>query len=155
MENILIPILVVLVGWLIHIRYKEVCRKREEFDKEYSKFAAPFLHFINAIQDEQISLNASLLAEFNEHKCAKEIFMNNLSGRRLNNFTQKWAEYEDEYYQVKDLGIFGVAAAIAPSQEALAKATHLDAENWEIERKRKIHSTITELLKISKRKIWL
>ena len=155
MENILIPILVVLVGWLIHIRYKEVCRKREEFDKKYSEFAAPLLNFVNAIQDERISLNLSLLAEFNDHKCAKEIFINNLSGRRLKSFNQKWVEYEEEYAQVKDLGVLGVAAAIPPSEEALAKATHLDAEKWEIERKRKIHSIVTELLKISKKKIWL
>ncbi|HDH88414.1 MAG TPA: hypothetical protein ENF36_10355, partial [Desulfobacteraceae bacterium] len=128
MQNILIPILVVLVGWLIHIRYKEVCQKRKNFDKEYSKFAAALFHFINAIQDEKISLNASLLEEFNEHKVAKELFTNNLSGRRLNRFNKKWTEYEKEYYQVKNLGVFGVTAAIAPSQEALAKATHLDAE---------------------------
>jgi hypothetical protein len=49
----------------------------------------------------------------------------------------------------------GVAAAIAPSPEALASASHLDAEKWELERKRKICGIITELLKISKRKIWL
>jgi len=152
MENILIPLLVVLVGWLVRIRYKEICQKREEFDKEYSNFAAPLFYFINAIQDEKISLNASLLSEFNEHKFAKEIFIDSLSGGRLNSFNQKWAEYEEEYYQVKDLGIL---VAIAPSQEALGNATHLDAEKWEVERKRKIHAIITELLKISKRKIWL
>jgi len=155
MQYILIPILVVLVGCFIHIRYKEVCQKREKIDKEYSNFADPLLHFVNAIQDEEISLNASFLAEFNRHKFSKEIFINNLSGRRLNRFNQKWAEYEEEYYQVKNLGVFGVTAAIAPSQEALENATHLDAKKWELDRKRKIHGIITELLKISKRKIWL
>jgi len=155
MQNILIPILVVLVGWLIHIRYKEVCQKREKFNKEYSKFDGPLFRFVNALQDKKISLNACLITEFNGHKFAKEIFINNLRGRQLNKFNQKWAEYEEEYYQIKDLGVLGAAAAIAPSPEALASASHLDSEKWELERKRKICGIITELLKISKRKIWL
>ena len=33
-----VSILCVLIGWLIHIRYKEVCDKRECFPKEYYGF---------------------------------------------------------------------------------------------------------------------
>ena len=41
MQNIiLVPILCVLIGWLIHIRYKEVCNKRDHFRKEHSGFKA-------------------------------------------------------------------------------------------------------------------
>lgn len=152
---ILIPILCVLIGWLIRIRYKEVCQKREDISKEYAKFADPLLHFINAIQDKKISLNASLLSEFDSHKTAKDIFVQNLKGRRLDRFNQKWSEYEDEYNQVSNLGIFGITTAIAPSQEALAHATTGDAANWEADRKKRIHYIITELLKISKVRIWL
>ncbi len=155
MQNIvLIPILCVLIGWLIHIRYKEVCQKRENFDKEYSKFSAPLLHFINAIQDKKISLNASLLSEFDSHKSAKDIFLHNLKGRRLDRFNQKWAEYEKQYQEVAGRGVFGIGAAIAPSLEALQGATPDDPPKWEADRKQKIHTIITVLLEISKVKIW-
>ncbi|OGW16417.1 MAG: hypothetical protein A3G93_04330 [Nitrospinae bacterium RIFCSPLOWO2_12_FULL_45_22] len=97
MQNIiLIPILCVLIGWLIHIRYKEVCQKRENFDKEYAKFADPLLHFLNTLQDKGVSLNYSLLTEFKNHRAMKEIFAKNLSGRCLDRFNQKWAEYEKD-----------------------------------------------------------
>jgi hypothetical protein len=70
-------------------------------------------------------------------------------------FNKKWAEYEDEYNQVKDLGVTGVVVAIAPSLEALHGAGPDDPKKWETDRKQKIHSIITELLKIAKAKIWL
>jgi len=61
MQNvILIPVFCVLIGWLIHIRYKEVCQKREKFNEEYAKFSTPLLHFLNAIQDDQTISGTSI-----------------------------------------------------------------------------------------------
>lgn len=155
MENIAIPILVVLVGGFLTIRYKEVCKKREKCDKEYSDFKSTFLNFIKCLEEPEISLNTMILSEFPIHNDARRKFIHNIKGSRLNRFNKKWAEYEEEYNQVKNLGVFGIAAAIAPSHEALINATHLDAEHWELARKKKIHRIITQLLKISKRNIWL
>ena len=155
MNAILVSILIALVVALIGIRYKEVSQKRTKFDAEYSKFSDPLHHFLNAIHDNAVSLNNFLLTEFNNHKSVKEFFVKNLRGRRLKRFNQKWAEYEDEYNQVKDLGVTGPVVAIAPSLEALHGAGLDDAKKWETDRKQKIHSIIAELLKIAKAKIWL
>lgn len=155
LRPIFIVILPVLITAYITIRYTETKKRREKFGEEYSNFRGIFIYFINALKSESVSLNYTILTEFKAHQGAKDIFIHNLRGPRLKRFNKKWAEYEAEYYKVKDLGVFGVAAAIAPSQEALANATHLDAKKWELERKRKIHDIITELLKISKREIWL
>lgn len=156
MQNIiLVPILCVLIGWLIHIRYKEVCNKRDHFRKEHSGFTNSFLEFVESLESETISLNTSILSEFQQHRRAKDAFIHNLNGLRLKRFNKQWVEYEEEYNSVADQGVFGRFAAFAPSQEALEKATHLDAQQWELERKKKIHAIITELIEMSKKKIWL
>ena len=156
MQNIiLVPILCVLIGCLIHIRYKEVCNKRERFRKEHSGFTNSFFDFIECLKSETISLNPSILSEFPQHKRARNAFIDNLKGLRRKRFNKKWAEYEKKYNTVANQGVFGRLAAFAPSQEALEKATHLDAEQWELDRKKKIHRIITQLLKISKRNFWL
>ena len=153
-NKILIPILCVLIAWFIRIRYKEVSDKRANFVTEYSDFANCFLVFIECLNSKDIALNPEIRTGFPQHKKAKHAFIQNLRGRRLDRFNKKWVEYENEYNQVNDLGVFGIAAAIAPSSEALAQATSNDAPNWEIDRKKRIHHIITELLKISKVKIW-
>ena len=155
MQNIiLLPILCVLIGWLIHIRYKEVNQKRAKFAIEYSSFTNNFLGFIEDLENKTVSLNASILSEFPQHSRAKNAFVHNMRGFRLKRFNEKWAEYEKEYNTVNNQGIFTRFAAFAPSQEALEKATHLDAEQWEIDRKENIHHIITQLLEISERNIW-
>ena len=140
MQNIiLVPILCVLIGWLIRIRYKAINQKRAKFAKEYSDYANSFLEFIECLNCKDITLNPEILSGFPKHKRAKDGFIYNLKGKRLDRFHQKWAEYEEEYNQVNDLGIFGIATAIAPNPEALAHATSDDAANWEIDRKKRIH----------------
>lgn len=154
MGNYLIPILVVLIGAFITIRYSEIKRKREKFDKEYSEFKNSFFPFINTLENIEINLNVALLSDFPIHNDAKRKFVHNLAGTRLDRFNEKWAEYEEEYYKVKDLGLFGIAAAIAPDEVALSNATPLDAQQWEFDRKKHIHKIIHELFEISKIKIW-
>ena len=155
MQNIiLIPILCVLVGWFIHIRYKEVSRKRTKSDQEYSNFAEPLSHFITSIQDKKVHLNYALSTEFENHRLLKDIFIMNLRGHRLRRFNEKWAQYEEHYQEVAKHGAFGIGAAIAPSLEALQGATPDDPPNWEAAKKKEVHSIISELLKIAKVKIW-
>lgn len=57
METIVIPLFVALIGWFVTIRYKEVSKKRTQFEKEYSEFAESLLHFLNAIADKRANLN--------------------------------------------------------------------------------------------------
>jgi len=158
MEIIAIPILVVLVGSFITIRYKETMKKRDKFDEEYSKFSKPLLHFIEGIKDSRVDLNSSFLTEFRGQKLLKDVFIRNLKRKRLNRFNQKWAEYEAEYNQVKGNGVHLIGAAIAPSQEALENAIRSRDRNaprkWEADRKQNIHNIISELLEIAKIKIW-
>ena len=153
-NKILIPILCVLIAWFIRIRYKEVSDKRAKFAKEHSDFADTFLEFIECLNSKDIALNPEIRSGFPQHKRAKDAFIHNLKGSCLDRFNKKWTEYEYEYNQVNDLGVFGIVAAIAPSSEALAHATPDDPSKWEADRKQKIHTIITELLEISKVKIW-
>lgn len=106
------------------------------------------------MEDNGTSLNYILLTEFKGHLAAKNIFIRNLKGKRLERFNQKWAQYEEQYQEVNGLGVFGVGAAIAPNLEALHGAGPDDPKKWEADRKQKIHSIITELLEIAKIKIW-
>ncbi len=154
MEKIIVSAFGILLAAFIAERFYAIHKKRAKFDKEYSKVSEPLLHFLNTMQDKRASLNYLLLTEFKGHRAAKNIFIRNLKGRCLYRFNKKWAEYEVEYNQVNDLGVFGIGAAIAPSPEALGHATSDDAANWEIDRKQKIHQIITELLEISKVTIW-
>ena len=154
-ETIAIPILVALVSGFIAIRYKEISQKREKFNNEYSDFTDSFLEFIECLESKTIGLNSSILSEFLQHRRAKDVFIHNLKGLRRWRFNKKWAEYEEEYNEVADRDVFTRYAAIAPNREALEKATSLDAEQWEIDRKKKIHRILNQLFKISKRNIWL
>ena len=154
METIIITILIALVGWFVTIRYKEVSQKRVKFNEEYFKFSEPLLHFAVGIQDKKVALNYALSTTFKTHRLLKDVFIRNLKGKRLKKFNEKWTQYEEQYQEVNSLGVFGIGAAIPPNLEALHKAGPDDPPKWEADRKQKIHSIITELLKIAKIKIW-
>jgi len=154
MEKIIVSAFGILLTAFIAERFYTVHKKRTNFDKEYSKFSEPLLNFLNTMQDNGASLNYLLLTEFKGHRASKNIFISNLKGRYLDSFNKKWAEYEEQYQEVAGGGVFGIGAAIAPSLEALQGATPDDPPKWEADRKQKIHAIITELLEISKPKIW-
>lgn len=126
-------ILVALLVALITIRYKEVSNKRANFTKEYSDFTNSFLEFIECLNNEDIALNPNILSEFPQHRRVKDTFIHNLRRLRLYRFNKKWAEYEEEYNTVANQDIHTRYAAFAPNQESLEKATHLDAEQWELD----------------------
>jgi len=152
--EIIIPVFVILFSAFIAERFYAVHKKREKFDQEYSKFSEPLLHFLNAIEDNGTSLNYILRTGYKSHLAAKNIFIRNLKGKRLERFNQKWAQYEEKYQEVNGLGACSVGVAIPPNLEALHRVGPDDPKKWEADRKRKIHSIITELLKIAKIKIW-
>jgi hypothetical protein len=155
MNSTIIPILAVFLAGLITIRYQEVSKKREKFDKEYSEFADAFLDFFKTLESSTANLNYSIITEYPIHIEARKRFIHNLKGSRLNSFNKKWGEYTEHYNTVNDLGPLGVTISIAPSNKELQNATHLDAPRWESDRKNKIHVLISDLLVISKIKIWL
>ncbi len=155
MENAVITILVLLTGWFIHIRYQEVSKKRERFDTEYTAFKNEFFDFKDVLESEEISLNVYILSEYDRHKRAKDVFIHNLKGSGLKQFNLKWTEYEHKYNQIKDLGPFGIATAIAPDAYSLQNAEPGDPSKWERNRKMQINNIINELLEIAKIKIWL
>ena len=80
--------------------------------------------------------------------------MQHLTGRRKRDFMQKWQEYEEKYYQVKNLGVLGMCMAIAPSVEELEKAKsspHV-MDQWELDRSKELHKIVHDLLQIAKKK---
>ncbi|MRR06534.1 MAG: hypothetical protein EG828_06245 [Deltaproteobacteria bacterium] len=80
--------------------------------------------------------------------------MQHLNGRRKRDFMQKWQEYEEKYYQVKNLGVFGICAAIAPNVEELekAKSSPYVMDQWELDRRKELHQIVHDLLQIAKKK---
>lgn len=155
MDSTIIPILAILIAGFITIRYKEASKKREKLDKEYSEFSDAFLDFFKTLESSTANLNYSIVTEYPRHIEARRRFIHNLKGSRLNSFNKKWGEYTEHYNTVNNLGPLGVTISIAPSNEELQNATHLDAPRWENDRKNEIHEIISELLIISKFKIWL
>ena len=154
MGKIIISAFGILLAAFIAERFYTIHKKREKFDKEYTKFSEPLLNFAVGIQDKKVTLNYALSTEFKNHRLLKDVFISNLKGKRLRRFNEKWAEYEEHYKEVANRGVFGIGAAIAPSPEALANATPDDPPKWEADRKTEVHSIITELLEIAKIKIW-
>ena len=138
--------------YLSHL-LKVSTEKHQKFLSDAALCRAAFVEFIECLESETINLNLSILSEFPQHRRAKNVFIDNLRCLRLYRFNKKWAKYEKEYNTVANQDVFGRLAAFAPNQEALEKGTHLNAEQWELDRKKKIHSIITQLLKISKRNI--
>lgn len=148
-----------IVGFLIKIYLpyllKKSAEKQREFFSDTIIFRNAFIDFVECLESKTIGLNSNILSEFSQHRRAKDIFIHNLKGLRRWRFNKKWAEYEEEYKEVANRDPFTRYAAIAPNREALGKATHLDAEQWELDRKKKIHHILNQIFKISKRKIWL
>jgi hypothetical protein len=66
-------------------------------------------------------------------------------------------QYEEKYYQVKNLGPLGIAVAIAPDHFELEKAKNNPhvMEKWEADRRKELHGIILNLIKISEKKGWL
>ena len=152
-------IIAILLTAFITIRYNEIKTKREKFEKEYSEFKQPVIYFIEGcLKREAVSLNMAFLGVFNEHERAKNAFIHNLHGRFqwrcLSRFNKKWKEYEEEYNDIKQQGVFAVAMAIAPTEEALRNAKPGDARKWENDRKDNLHNIILALFEISKQRIW-
>jgi hypothetical protein len=148
--EIMIAAFGILLSAFIAERFYTLHKKQEKSDQEYTKFSEPLLHFLNVIETNNSSLNYILLAEFKGHLDAKNIFVRNLKGKRLERFNQIWAQYEKQYQEVNELGVFGVGAAIAPNLEALHGAGPNDPEKWEADRKQRIHTIITELVTIQR-----
>jgi hypothetical protein len=152
--EIMIAAFGIFLSAFIAERFYSLHKKQEKFDQEYAKFSEPLLYFLNVVETNKSSLNYILLTEFKGHLAAKNIFVINLKGKRLERFNQIWMQYEKQYQEVNEFGVFGVGAAIAPNLEALNGAGPNDPEKWEADRKQRIHSIITELLEIAKSRIW-
>ena len=150
--SVLLP---VLVAALIGIRIYDVRNKQIKIDAEYNKFKKTIWPFLHSILSESGNLNSELLQHFPEHKNAAREFIGNLKGKRKKQFNKLWAAYEAEYLQVKSLGAFAPAVAIAPCEVDLKNNPNaLEMESWEIDRINTISSLLNALLKTAKVQIW-
>lgn len=154
-KKIFIPIVVALISALITIHYKETRIKRQRFEKEYAAFRNIIFPVIGMLEQGS-HLNTILLSEFPVHEEAKRNFINNLRGIRRKRFKKKWDAYENKYYEIKNLGLSGAFAAIAPNTEALnSNPPHSVVQGWEDARKEQLIKIICSILEISKRNWWL
>ncbi|NVK20880.1 MAG: hypothetical protein HWD86_00020 [Kangiellaceae bacterium] len=158
MENIdkyLLTLLPVLVTAWIGIRIFEVRAKRGEAKAEYEKFKSAIWPFLHSILSEEGNLNAELLQHFPTHKNAAREYINNLNGRKKKKFIEIWHKYETEYQQIKSLGPFAVAVAIAPNEADLPKGPNsAEMIQWEVDRINNINKLLNELLQVAQKKIW-
>ncbi len=149
---ILLPILI--TAW-IGIRIHEVRTKQAKVDLAYDKFKEVIWPFMHAILSDECNLNIELIQHFSDQKNAAREYIQNLKGKKKNEFIELWAEYENMYDEVKSLGIFAPAVAIAPSEKDLAKNTNAkEMVDWEVERINKLSRLLTKLLETAKIKIW-
>lgn len=152
-----VAILGYLGGKLIEIYVQRQRDDRQEFRTAYAKFAERFSFFLQQLETGETSLNVLILSEFPKHDLARRDFIRLLSESRKKQFDYKWMQYEEKYYQLKELGVFGMCTAIAPSEFELGKAkcSPVEMDKWELDRRRELHKTIHELLKIAEKKGWL
>jgi len=155
MEPYISILLPVLIAALIGIRVYEVRNKQMAVNSEYNKFKDAIWPFLHSILSDSGNLNSELLQHFPSHKNAAREFIGNLKGKNKKQFNKLWMAYESEYLQVKSLGVFAPAVAIAPSEVDLrSKPNSSEMENWEIDRVNKITSLLNALLKTAKVQIW-
>ena len=153
--SLITPILVMLIASLITIRYREIIRKRDKFESDYSKFKKAFSAAIDQLESRDTIVNIIILEGFPKHNMAKRDFIHHLHGLRKRRFLKKWKEYDEKYQEIKSLGIFGFGAAIAPSVEALNNCkSSQEVDTWEHDREIQLLKIIHELLAIAKKKIW-
>jgi hypothetical protein len=146
-----------LGGKLAEITIQRQRDDRQEFRTAYAKFADTFSFYLQQLENGETTLNVLIASEFPKHDLARRDFVRYLSGSRKREFTHKWMKYEEEYYQVKNLGVFGMCVAIAPNTEELnkAKCTPALMDQWELDRRKELHEITLDMLKIAERKGWL
>ena len=149
---ILLPILI--TAW-IGIRIYEVRAKQAKIDEAYDKFKETIWPFMHVILSDGCNLNVELIQHFPDQKNAAREYIQNMKGKKKKEFIKLWEEYESMYDEVKSLGVFAPAVAIAPSEKDLAKNTNVEEMiGWEIERINKLSKLLSKLLKTAKIKIW-
>lgn len=152
-----VAILGYLGGKLIEIFIQRQRDDRQEFKTAYAKFAESFSFYLQQLETGETTLNVLIVSEFPKHDLARRDFIRLLSRSRKKQFGHKWMQYEEKYYQVKNLGVLGMCVAIAPNEFELekAKCSPDEMEKWELDRRRELHKIILDLLKISEKKGWL
>ena len=94
--------------------------------------------------------------EFPKHDLVMRDFIRYLGNHSRRRFISEWNKYEVKYYEVKNLGVFGLVAAIAPNIEVLNNVkSPIEMERWEFDRRKELHKIITSLFNIAKNKGWL
>lgn len=150
-----IALLPVLVAAWIGIRVSDVRSKRQIAKEEYDKFKDAIWPFLHSILSGESNLNVELLEHFPSHKNAAREYAQCLKGKKKKKFIELWLTYEEEYEQIKSLGPFAAAVAVAPSEVDLnSNPGPSEMIRWERDRVNKLSKLLTELLEVAKVKIW-
>ena len=152
--KILIAPLGYIIGKVIEIIIYRFNTNWQGFRTAYSKFAEAFTSFLQQLDIGDDTLNALILIEFPKHDLARRDFIRHLKGSRKRKFNQKWLQYEEKYYQIKQFGAMGIVMSFAPNVEAMRKArsSPQDKIKWEADRRKELYNIISDLLKIAERK---
>ncbi len=126
--------------------------RSQEYRTAYAKFAETFTPYLQDLEMGESTLNVLIVGEFPKHDLARRDFIRHLGRRSKRKFDYKWLEYEQKYYEVKQLGVIGMAVALAPPGYDLVKNRPMpdDMIKWELNRRQALHNIITELLHITK-----
>lgn len=156
-KNALVPTSAILRDFgnkLVGILISDYRDKRQEYRIAYAKFAETFSPYLQQLEMRDTDLNSLIMEEFQKHDLARRNFDRHLSRSRKRLFNQKWGEYAEKYYQIKDLGATAKIAtivppdadlkAIPPSFEAIIQAQ----TKWDDDRRKEICRIIHDLLHI-------
>ncbi len=146
-----------LGGKLIETIIQRQRDDRQESRTAYAKFAETFSFYLQQLETGETTLNILIVGEFPKHDLARRDFIRHLRGSRKRKFHHKWLEYEEKYYQVKNLGVLGMCMAIAPNVEELEKAKCSPElmDKWEYDRRKELHKNVHDLLQIAEKQSWL
>ncbi len=149
---------ILIVGYLTS---KLIDRVLKRTDDEYQHFRVArdiftghFTGYLQSLAAEDCGLNYLILTEFLGHELAMLAFVHRLGRFRKRKFIEAWNRYAAIYHEIKNLGPFGVAAAIAPSEEALNNAQPGDARIWERQRRQHLLEIIHDMLHVAQKKGW-
>lgn len=144
-------------GKLVEAEFQRRRDDRQEFRTAYAKFAETFSFYLQQLETGETTLNILIVSEFPKHDLARRDFIRHLNKSRQREFNHKWLQYEEKYYQVKNLGVFGICAAIAPNVTELekAKCSPEIMNKWEHDRSKELFKIVHDMLRIAEKKGWL
>lgn len=128
---------------------------RNAYKTAYKVFRSIFTDTLQQLETGDTTLNVLILQDFPKHDAAFKEFYPSFKFLRKRRIYKKWHEYENMYYELKNIQMpFALAMAIPPPGESIMNPTPEVTQQWENIRADKLYNIIHDLLKLTIKNRW-